>query len=168
MVANVDVGSIDAQVFPVCDQLASAKQRVSAKAIWRELGGSLALDEVTQAIKRWRGTRKLEKTVAFRLTTADYEEYKEKFGASGLSQSEFFRRYVLTNATTVMARNGPSPDYKNALRLLHAGGNNLNQIAHRMNSLHLEGKLNEASCSRVLAELQMLRAFMNGVIKDAD
>jgi lysyl-tRNA synthetase class I len=102
------------------------------------------------------------------LTTADYEEYREKFEASGLSQSEFFRRYVLTNATTVMARNGPAPDYKNALRLLHAAGNNLNQIAHRMNSEHLEGKLKESSYSRILAELQMLRAFMNGVIKDAD
>jgi hypothetical protein len=48
---------------------------------------------------------RLRKVASFRLTENDYFAYRKKFIASGLTQSEFFRRYVLSNTTTVIAKN---------------------------------------------------------------
>lgn len=78
------------------------------------------------------------KTVAFRITEGDFWRTK-KFGASGLSQSEFFREYVLTNTTQVISRPVASKDSKRAVFLLHKASNNINQLAHRANSENRAG-----------------------------
>lgn len=110
----------------------------------------------------------LKKTVAFRLTEDDHAAYKAKFEASGLSQSEFFRRYVLTNATTVIARPKASAEKDRMVYLFNKASNNLNQLAYRANSDHLAGTLDEKTYVAILDRLQQIANVMKASIKNAD
>ncbi len=83
---------------------------------------------------------KLSKSVAFRLTEADFVKYKNKFSASGLSQSKFFRQHVLNNTTRVVSK---SLTASRAVLLLSKASNNLNQLAHRANLENKVGKLSD-------------------------
>ncbi|MEI7613284.1 MAG: plasmid mobilization relaxosome protein MobC [Betaproteobacteria bacterium] len=104
---------------------------------------------------------KLSRTVAFRLTEGDHSAYKKKFHVSGLTQSEFFRRYVLTNTTTVHAiQKKLSPDAKQAVFLLQKCSNNVNQLAHKANLASREGKLSENVFVGILDQLSQLTCFM--------
>lgn len=103
---------------------------------------------------------KLSHTVAFRLTDGDFLNYKRKFSASGLSQSEFFREHVLTNTTQVIARPTASADTKRAVFLLQKASNNINQLAHRANADHLAGMLSEGTFTAIIGQLEQLNQFM--------
>ena len=103
---------------------------------------------------------KLNHTIAFRLTDGDFLNYKRKFSASGLKQSEFFREHVLNNTTQVVARPVTSTDARRAVFLLQKASNNLNQLAHRANAEHLTGALSEGTFSAIVGQLQQLNRFM--------
>lgn len=103
---------------------------------------------------------KLNHTVAFRLTNGDFLGYKNKFSASGLNQSEFFREHVLSNTTQVVARPVASLESKRAVFLLQKASNNVNQLAHRANSEYLTGQVSEHTYVAILGQLQQLNNFM--------
>lgn len=103
---------------------------------------------------------KLNHTVAFRLTDGDFLDYKRKFSASGLNQSEFFREHVLTNTTQVVARRVVSADARRAVFLLQKASNNVNQLAHRANSEHLAGVLSEGTVLAIVDQLRQLNRCM--------
>lgn len=104
---------------------------------------------------------KLEKTVAFRLTRGDFAAYEKKFGASGLTQSEFFREHVLNNTTKVYAvQRKVSLDAKQAIFLLQKASNNVNQLAYKANLAYREGKLGENTLAGILDQLGQLNSFM--------
>ena len=103
---------------------------------------------------------KLNHTVAFRLTDADFLNYKRKFSRSGLSQSEFFREHVLTNTTQVTARPTASADTKRAVFLLQKASNNINQLAHRANAEYLARELSEGTFRAIVGQLVQLNQFM--------
>ncbi|WP_114815197.1 plasmid mobilization protein [Paraburkholderia kururiensis] len=110
--------------------------------------------------------------VAFRLKLSDYEAYRAKFTASGLSQSEFFRQYVLTNTTQVIAKPRMTESDMEILRIFRKFSNNVNQIAHRLNADHLEGKVSQDTYIANLEELhemnRQLKAALRYVIDYAD
>jgi hypothetical protein len=103
---------------------------------------------------------KLNHTIAFRLTDRDFVNYRTKFSASGLNQSEFFREHVLNNTTQVVARLAVSTDARRAVFLLQKASNNVNQLAHRANAEHLSGALSENTFSAIVGQLQQLNGFM--------
>lgn len=105
-------------------------------------------------------SEKLTKTVAFRLTKGDYTAYRAKFGVSGMSQSEFFRKHVLANTTQVISRPVVSADTKRAVFLLQKASNNINQLAHRANAENLAGVLSERTYSQILTQLERLNDFL--------
>lgn len=110
----------------------------------------------------------LTEIASFRLTERDYLAYKKKFAASGLNQSEFFRRYVLTNETQVIAQPAASMEKKKMLYLVNKASNNLNQLAHRANSEHLEGVISEKTYSEILDNLQRMADYFKVVIANVD
>ena len=105
-------------------------------------------------------SEKLKKTVAFRITEGDFFAYQKKFGASGLTQSEFFREHVLSNTTQVIAQPVQSKDSKRAVFLLHKASNNINQLAHRANSENRAGFLNDGTFNAILEQLTALNEFL--------
>lgn len=110
----------------------------------------------------------LKKTIAFRMSLEDFAAYQEKFKASGLSQSAFFRECVLTNRTQVVARPKASVDKQRLLYLFNKASNNINQLAHRAHGDHIEGKTSEATYLSILAQLQMLVQIMKGSCDGVD
>lgn len=108
------------------------------------------------------------KPIAFRLTPADREAYLAKVAASGLTQSEFFRQAVLTNKTKVIARPKASADRKQMLHVFAKTSNNINQIAHRANSDHLQGKLSEATYDQLLYQLQVIARYLKASLNHVD
>ncbi len=118
--------------------------------------------------KPLKGKSELSKVASFRLTAADHAAYREKFEASGLTQSEFFRECVLTNRTQVVARSRASLDKQRLLYLFNKTSNNINQLAHRANGDHLEGKTNEATYRAILTQLDAIAAYMKASLDHVD
>ena len=113
---------------------------------------------------------KLQKTVAFRLTEGDFEQYKMKFSISGLTQSEFFREHVLNNTTKVVAvasKTNASSEAKRAVFLLQKASNNINQLAHRANADNLNEIISDGTYFAILDQLQQLNLFMLDQVSEA-
>lgn len=106
---------------------------------------------------------KLSARVAFRLSEADYLAYKQKVAESGMTPSEFFRTAVLSNKTTIVARR-TSPERQRVVYLMNKASNNINQIAYRLNSDHLAGKLNSRIYMSVLNALVRISDHMKAMV----
>ena len=133
----------------------------------------------------------LKNVVSFRLSDADYEIYQGKLQASGMTKSAFFREYVLTNRTEVMAagkalsadqlreraqalaavkraKRATSEEKRRLLYLFNKTSNNINQLAHRANSAHLAGKISDADYSSILNNLELIVRYMKAIMPYVD
>ena len=79
----------------------------------------------------------LTKEIKFRLSEEDYNNYLNKDTKSGFNRSEFFRNIVLKNKTKVVNKN----DAIEVIYHLNKMGNNINQIAYKLNKAFLEKKI---------------------------
>ncbi len=96
---------------------------------------------------------KLNKLVQCKLSEDDYNKYLEKVHESGYNQSEYFRYCVLTNKTEIVDKTISN----NLIRQLAWIGNNLNQVAHVLNSQRKSNTLNSATWEQIIDELQVIR-----------
>ena len=110
----------------------------------------------------------LGQPISFRLSPADRETYLAKVRDSGLSQSDFFREVVLANKTTIVARPTASVDRKRLLHIFAKTSNNLNQIAHRANSEHVQGKLSESTYEQLLYQLETIAKYLRTTLSHVD
>lgn len=116
------------------------------------------------ARKRSEPGERLARKLSFRLTEADFHVYSQRFQASGLTQSEFFRHCVLTNRTEFIV------DARRPL-LLHAinkAGYSLNQVARAIQDAKGSGQLNEALVLTVIDHLIWIEVFLQGMVGRAD
>lgn len=104
----------------------------------------------------------LTRNFAFRLTESDAAIWDDKIASSGLSNSEFIREAVIHNKSEVVSAPPPNPELVRQNYLLAAISNNINQIAHRINSDNLVGMVTPAVYAAVLDELE----FISSKIKD--
>lgn len=93
---------------------------------------------------------------SFRCKLSDADRWNAKIAASGYNKSEFFRRAVQENRTTVEQRNTINADQRKILFLLAQLSNNVNQIAHRLNSDHKAGIIKPQTYELLLSELSTL------------
>lgn len=103
---------------------------------------------------------KLNSTISFRTTDAEYLEFKRQCDAAGFTQSELFRDYTAKNKLQVIARQKATPDAKRAVFLLQKASNNINQLAHLANAEHRANKLSEDTFAAIIGQLQQLNQFM--------
>jgi hypothetical protein len=164
----IDVADIDAKLWPVIESLAAGRKQIPPAKVLALANASYPFGDVIDSIRRWRATRALGKVVAFRVTSSDFDEYQGKFSASGLSQSEFFRRYVLTNATQVIARPRSSVDKDRLLYLFGSASNNLNQLAHRAHLDNLASNLSEQTYQALLDQLQQISRSLKAALPHVD
>ncbi len=111
---------------------------------------------------------KLTEPVSFRLAKADHADFVAKVQASGLKESAFLRDCVLGNKTQIVAKPKANADIQRLLYLSNKVSNNVNQLAHRVNTDHLAGKINEAAYERLLIELQAVTQFMKATLQNVD
>jgi hypothetical protein len=112
----------------------------------------------------------------FRLPESVAEVWDEKIAKSGMDASKFFRLAIIENKTVVQGdasgarkravrvKDNVPADVKKAIFLLAQLGNNMNQIAHRLNLDHKAGKVAPATYAAILEELRGLSATVKGWI----
>lgn len=111
---------------------------------------------------------RLAKPISFRPTAIEEELFLKKVSDSGLSKSDFLRECILKNRTQIIARKKPTTDKTRLVYLFNKTSNNINQLAHKANLAHKEGRIDAALYKSFLLELHSLSHFMKAVIKDVD
>ena len=104
------------------------------------------------------------KPVAFRLPVHEYERFQQKVKESGLTQSEFFRRAVIANETTVIASPAQSETDRRQLFIISKASNNLNQLAYVMNCARLKGDIDRELCVEILAKLDLIYRYLKATL----
>lgn len=91
-----------------------------------------------------------------------------KIEQSGLSKAEFFRDVALNNKTVVVARPNASLDKKRMQFLFNKTSNNMNQIAHVLNSANTSGRLSESLCKDSLRALEEIAKYLKVALNHVD
>ncbi|GIZ52494.1 plasmid mobilization protein [Noviherbaspirillum aridicola] len=104
--------------------------------------------------------RKLEATVACRLTQGEYDALLQKCQTANLRLSEYLRRTIIGNETVIRA--APRLNYadRRLLSLYSALGNNMNQISKRLHFDHLNGLVTNDTYQAVLEQLHLINRIL--------
>lgn len=85
-----------------------------------------------------------------------------------MNKSEFMRECVLKNRTRIIAKSKISIEKKRMLFVFNKAGNNLNQIAHVLNSANLNKKLTETTLRDALLALSNISAYLKTALNYVD
>ena len=81
-------------------------------------------------------------SIQFRVNKAEFEYLKELVEASGLERGHYIRKEILNSEPIVKRK---MPDFEQSLfKEIQHQGNNINQIAKKINSTAMINELNEA------------------------
>ena len=109
-------------------------------------------------------------TLSFRLSDDQFDIWTKKVSRSGMTKSEFFREAVINNQTEVVGdasrhravrvKKPANPELRKSLFLLAQSSQNINQVAHRLNSDHKVGIVSAELYEAVLQKLQEISASL--------
>lgn len=112
----------------------------------------------------------LTEPFSFRLSVSEARELRARIEASGYrTASEFLRDYVIKNQVTIVARPNTKPSVEKTRMqfVFNKAGNNLNQIAHVLNTANLSHRLTDSlfrDGTQGLADIaKFLKAALNHV-----
>lgn len=128
---------------------------------------------VVVVIHQKRGVSMSEKkkkthAYSFRLTDEEAAIFEEKIAASNMSKSEFFREVFINSNVNLTVKAAPSKDYQRLLFFTNKASNNLNQLAHKVNVHHLNGKVSERLYRKYLNTLISIRDILLAGVDNAD
>ena len=103
---------------------------------------------------------KKTKTIGCKVTQAEYDEFYAKAKEANMTVSNFFRLAVIANETWIVQRPVVDKDKKLLTHYFGKASNNLNQIAHSLNTANLAGNLSNTECHRAYRELQLIRSIL--------
>lgn len=119
--------------------------------------------------RRISGEKRLSKPYSFRLPDDEARELDAKIAASGLnSTSEFIRDYVLKNRVTVVAKPKASFEKQRMQFVFNKAGNNLNQIAHVLNTANLSHRLTDQLFSEAVQGLHDIATYLKAALDHVD
>ncbi len=90
---------------------------------------------------------------SFRLSVTAHAKLFESAAAAGISTRSWLEQAVLENKTQIVAKPKLHPDLRELLYQVNKAGNNVNQLAHRFNSLALKGAIPSTEVTVALSEL---------------
>ncbi len=109
-----------------------------------------------------------DKVVAFRLSQSDFSQFEEKLASSNMKKSAFFREVFLNANVNLTVKSTPSKDLARLTFLFNKSSNNLNQIAHQLNSAYVAGKVSSSLYTSVNNALVDIRQLLLSGIDDVD
>jgi hypothetical protein len=118
--------------------------------------------------RRAVGDQKLSKAYSFRLPEDQAAELNAKIAESGLDASVFLRDFVLKNKTTVIAKPKASLEKRRMQFVINKAGNNLNQIAHLLNTANKTQRLTDQLFQQATAGLQEIAKYMKAALDHVD
>lgn len=98
-----------------------------------------------------------DRVVAFRLTEAQYADFEEQMKKSGTKPAQFWRELVLSKEPVFVEA---TQDHERLLFIANKAGNNLNQIAHKLNSAYRRGIVSEQLYLKTLNSLVSVRNLL--------
>ncbi|WP_440057883.1 plasmid mobilization protein [Pseudomonas fragariae (ex Marin et al. 2024)] len=98
-----------------------------------------------------------DRVVAFRLTDEELAAFKEQIEKSGTKPAQFWRELVLSKEPVFVES---SKDHERLLFIANKAGNNLNQIAHKLNSAYRRGVVSEQLYLKTLNSLVSVRNLL--------
>lgn len=104
----------------------------------------------------------------FRLTENDFAEFDQKLKQTGMSKSEFFREVFLNSKVTFNVKPVKPFEYHRLVFIYNKAGNNLNQLAHKINSDHRRGIISEMLHLKWLNKLAAIESLLLAGIANAD
>jgi hypothetical protein len=110
----------------------------------------------------------LTEPFAFRLSASEALVLRSKIAQSNMKPAEFLRDCVLTNRTTVLARPQATLEKTRMQFLFNKTSNNMNQIAHVLNSANVAGKLSDAHYQETLASLANISKYLKSALSHVD
>lgn len=110
----------------------------------------------------------LTEPFSFRLTKSEGAELRAKITASNLPRAEFLRDCVLKNKTVVVAKPKASLQKSRMQFLFNKTSNNMNQIAHVLNSANLAGTVSNPLCEKTVASLEAIARYLKTALNHVD
>jgi hypothetical protein len=111
---------------------------------------------------------KKTRVLHFRLTEADFAEFDEKLKQTGMTASEFFRDVFINSKITFNVKQTRSVDYHKLVFIYNKAGNNINQLAHKVNADHRRGLISESVHLKWLNKLASVESLLLAGISNAD
>ena len=114
------------------------------------------------------GRKNKKCVVAFRVTEEERAALDEKLKHTGVSQSEYLQR-VLFDSNATFEAPPQTKDYERLLFLYNKSSNNLNQLAHRVNSAYRRSEvISESLYIKTINELVLIRELLKAGVSHAD
>lgn len=104
------------------------------------------------------------KRTSFRLRQDSYDALLKNAEKAGVSTREWLEEAILNNRTRIVERPKPSADLRSLATQINRMGNNLNQVAHTLNSAQIANKLTREQCLDAIERLDHIRALLNETI----
>lgn len=103
---------------------------------------------------------KLTKIISLRLTDEQYADFLKKLDLSGLNESEYMRRAIIGDETTIVAAPVQTETSRRLLFIISKVSNNLNQLAHVINVARLKGVINRELYIELLTKLDLILRYL--------
>lgn len=104
--------------------------------------------------------------ITMRMSEEEYKPYSKSIEKLGISRSEFFRVLVTEKFNPDIHDKKKKKDAGTLIFYYNKTSNNLNQIARRVNTEVLTGKLNESLLNEILNKLDMINETLLSGIED--
>lgn len=103
---------------------------------------------------------KLNKIISLRLTDEQYADFLKNLELSGLKESEYMRRCIIGDETTIIAAPKQTEVDRRHLFINSKASNNLNQLAHVMNYARVKGAIDRELCIDLLTKLDLISRYL--------
>lgn len=118
--------------------------------------------------RKAKGDTPLSKPYSFRLPREESADLDSRIAASGLSDSVFLRDYVLKNKPTVIARPKTSFEKQRMQFVFNKASNNLNQIAHVLNTANVTHRLTDQLFREAVQALHDITTYFKAALDHVD
>lgn len=103
--------------------------------------------------------------LALRVTSEEYSPFKDEIKASKLTRSAYFRKLLMSKKGTVIIN---VKDTRELLYKVNKAGNNINQLALKVNMAHKNGTISDKKYTLFLNALLSIEALMKKAVENAD
>lgn len=115
-----------------------------------------------------KGESPLTKPYGFRLSLTEAADLDARIAAFGGTASEFLRESVLKNRTTVVAKPKASLEKQRMQFVFNKAGNNLNQIAHMLNTANVSHRLTDQLFRQAVQGLEDIATYLKAALDHVD
>ena len=113
-------------------------------------------------------TQTKQKQIAVRLDEETLQKLHELQDKTGLTQSELFRQFITKGKVTCKKKKYSDEDILFLISAINKVGNNLNQIALKLNIAHKRNELGEVEYDKILNELAGINYYLKQLLEKAE